>query len=387
MADDIQTPDEDDINLTTAFTDASKASHAETQSDPPASPEPVSDPPVETQEYVETSTDTPDPQISAVAEQARALGVQFSDTATDAEIAQAALQQLHNQQPYVSFAQQLAPRADQIRQFLTADEPAPQPKQTQQPADSGGFDLEAYFQEKYGGPVWNGEYKQAIDAGLVQRDPETGLWTPAPGQEILAASLVQGMNAAQRHSNQVWQDIAHGNPYEKFYGVLKDPIMHEVERRVEEILANRERQTAEISALDAFERQHASWLYSVDPQTGQQIPTEKGAAFIKTLQSLQDSGIEDSATALKFAAQMHGITDGAPAAASTPATPANPATPAANTAKAEQTPPESFLESAKRRAAHSPSASGSQAAADAPQVVTEGDLNTMFVRSFAQQVA
>ncbi|MGB0438312.1 MAG: hypothetical protein ACPGIJ_15300, partial [Mycobacterium sp.] len=47
-----------------------------------------------------------------------------------------------------------------------------------------------------------------VDAGVVRRDPENGLWVAAPGAEVMAAGILQDMNAAQQHQASFWQKMA-----------------------------------------------------------------------------------------------------------------------------------------------------------------------------------
>ena len=178
--------------------------------------------------------------------------------------------------------------------------------------------------------------------------------------------------------------------------------MHEMRQMVGSLLSEREQTTQAQGAVEQFEAQHAHWLYQTNPQTGQQVATQQGQAFFETVQDLQANGMTDQAKILEVASRMHGITSqqqpAQPAPAQPPAQAQAPAPtqpvpnqpvpvqqPAAPTSApvAQQPvaqpaqPAQTFLDSAKQRAMHSPPAA-TGFTPDQPQSVTEGDLETMF---------
>lgn len=419
-----QTPNEPasdlgEDDLSTAFTDALSgqdsqpavpespaASPTSAEPEAPAAldPSPASAPigaPVETSPNPaapQQEAPSNEPQISdslrhllTTAEQ---YGVSTDGMTSEAQLTEAVLQQMRQMQPYVQFAHQAMPHVGAVRDaYVSGQSPEgnapPQGSQAAPaPADSGAFDASKYLNEKYGGPSWKPEYQTAVDTGIVHRDPETGLWKPVPGYEVMAGTVVADMNAAQQHSSSFWQGIAQGNPYDNFYNVLKEPLMHDFRALIEETIEGREKTTRSQDVVSRFEEEHASWLYQVNPQTGERLPTEKGSQFLAAVSDLRESGITDPEKAIGIASRMLGVgTTQSPApaqqqAATTAQAPAQqpvaqpPATP--QPPAPQQTPTQqAFLDSALQRAAHSPTATGG-IAPDQPQSVTEGDLESMF---------
>lgn len=307
--------------------------------------------------------------------EAKEAGLDPSQYKTGAELALATMRHLREMQPLVSYARQIAPHADEIREFLTKkDQAVPKEPESQKPTDE--FDASKYLQEQYGGPVWKSEFDRAISAGQVRIDENTGTWSSAPGYEVLVGSLVAEMNAVQGHATQFWRDVAKGNPYERFFGVMKEPLLREVERRVQEALTGREEKTATESYVQTFERENASWLYSTDPKTGGQVLTDRGQEFVRATAEAQELfGMQDPVHRIKYAQRVLGVTS--PAKQEQPTVAQQPV-------KKED---RSFLESAKRRASHSPSASVRQNGEAVPQVVTENDLDNLFVNAHRQSVS
>lgn len=394
-------------DLSSVFSEAlGQGVSQEPQSSQP-DPAPVAAPAVEP---VGAPTDSPQEipvseTLAPLLENARQLGISTDGMTSETQLAQAVMDQIRSMQPYVNFAQQVIPHTDRIRQVIAtppgqAPQPVASPQSQQDPQQGsqqaeGGFDINAYLNEKYGGPSWKSEFKHAIDSGIVQRDVETGLWQPTPGYEIMASSLVPEMNAAAQHSSRFWQDVAQGNPYEKFFGVLKEPLMHEVRSLVENMVAGREQESQKRSVISDFETQHGSWLYQSDPSTGQRYLTDQGSAFYDTLADLRESGMSDPAKILATASRLHGLSvpakqpapvsqsvasqqPVAQAAVSQSPAPTQQAAPAAVVPAAVPAPattPQSFINSALQRASHSTTAATTP---DQPQVVSEGDLDSMF---------
>jgi hypothetical protein len=165
------------------------------------------------------------------------------------------------------------------------------------------WDPNGYFKQKWAGPEWEGEWEYAEKHGIVQRNPESGLYEPVPGREIMAGQVVQQMNHALLARQQQWQQITQGNPYKQFYDVLYEPMQKawqaDVQKVIEQTFAQRETQ----SFVDKFESENAGWLYQQAP-TGQRTMTEQGKAFYDAIGVLQDSGVTDPRKIVDLATKM-----------------------------------------------------------------------------------
>lgn len=326
----------------------------------------------------------PEPAFSdQLREAAVRLGLTVDDGATAEDLALAALQQLHSAKPLMTFAQQA----------LASQPQQPQAPQAEQPKE---WTPESYFQEKYGGPQWQPQFTQAINSGMLVRDTQTNLWKPAPGYEVMAGGIVNQVNEAERHTQQMWQDLGRSNPYQRFYENLLEPMQRAWKADMESFVAQQQQATTQKSTIEQFEQQNASWLYRDDPVSGGRVLTDKGQSLFNAISDIRSKGVTDPETLLELASLKAGIQSGAPSqvaakaeapsqpqagqAAEQPASQA-PSPPQAATNGESQAPQQSFLESALRRASHSPSANGHSSEAS-PPAMTEGDLNSMFVQAF-----
>jgi hypothetical protein len=186
------------------------------------------------------------------------------------------------------------------------------------------------------------------------------------------------MNSAQQHAAQFWQSMTRGNPYEKIYSALADPIEKVIEDRVERILSQRMEQSKSQDVISRFESEHGTWLYQTDPSTGQRVLSDRGRQFTDKIQELREQGIRSPEKLLEYAQQMTGI---APSQPQQPAAVQNTGVaPKAKQPVSQEAQQQTFLEGAQRRAQHSPSARG-RVSEDAPQVMTMGDLESLFVRA------
>lgn len=349
----------DQSAIESAFTGASTASRE------PAAPAAEVAPAAQA---IPAATNAASDPYAALRKQVADLGLKTNGTETPEQLSEALINQLRTMQPMAQYAQQVMPHADDFNRYLESQK-NPQPQAPQEPEQE--WTEESYFQDKYGGPTWKSEFQNAIEQGIVMRDPDTGLWTSAPGAEIMAANILGDMNAAQQHSSSFWQKLSQGNPYQEIYGAVKEPLLKEVEALVAQTLRQREQQSNQTNYVSSFEDNNASWLYEIDPTTGSQVPTERGNQFFDAIDEIKADGITDPEKVLKYAMKMVGPP---PPAQAPPAV-----EPVQQQAQQQPEPKKSFLEGALERAKHSPSASVS--AADAPQAVTSGDLESIFVRA------
>lgn len=309
---------------------------------------------------------------------AKEYGIPTDGIRSEAELSERVLSQVRRMQSLVLQ-----------QQMQQQQRPPEQPRAPEQPQEQ--WTPQTHFQTKYGGPEWKDTYTQAINSGLVQRDLDTGLFAPASGFEMAAGSVVAEMNAAQQHAAQFWQGLTRGNPFEQIYSALSEPIERTIAERVEQALSQRMEQTSQKSEVERFAQTNAQWLYRVDPDTGSQVLTPEGERFAQVVDDLRESGIKDPSKLLQYATQMTGLSNQPAQSPAAPAqAPPSTAPPAQRSAtgavKTQEAQQQTFLESAQRRAQHSPSARG-RASEDAPQVFDQGDLESLFVRAYREQSA
>ena len=195
-------PPATELEVQTAFTTAANSQPSPEQSAPVQ--------PVASQQPVQQPATEISPEARALFETAQGLGLSTEGIRSEAELANLVMNEMRNMQPMVNFAQQVLPYTDQIRQTITG-QPGQSADGTQpigspfshgqaahasaqadpQPSpEANGFNPVSYLQDKYGGPAWKPEFQQAVDAGMVQRDSQTGLWAPAQGYELMVGSLL-----------------------------------------------------------------------------------------------------------------------------------------------------------------------------------------------------
>ena len=384
-----QGDDQTEGSLESLFSDSARSLRDAVPQEQPAAEAPIEPVAQPAEQPVQPSS------LDMLLGQARELGIPVDGMQSEADLASAVIEQIKSMQPHVRFAQQ---------QYAQQRAPQPVAAPPQAPAQPAGqqnqWDAKTYLNEKYGGPAWKPEFQSAIESGMVSRDPETGLWASLPGYEASTQQVLGEMNAAQQHSAKFWQGLAASNPYESFYEVLREPLLREVESRVSEALRREQETTQRLTFVEQFEQDNSQWLYAVDPSTGQQVPTEQGGKFLDVIDEYRAKGITDPKDLLEIAQLKMGIqqpvtqppAQQAPQQATQqPASPIQQAwqqqsgaqQPVAGQVPAPAEPKQSFIDSALQRASHSPSASGT-VTDDAPQVMSEGDLNSLFERAFRQ---
>lgn len=386
-----------------AFTDAAQATAAQATTIPPAQPAaspPAAPPPVAVPVPAPSPAQAPAPSgappapdsgppapLSPWAQTAAEAGLAHEGL-SDEQLAQAVRDYIGSTRPFVSYGQQVAPYADEIREYFEQKgKPAAQPAAAPDTAPTAAWSEDKYFQEKWNVPKWDDSYTFAIQQGMVQRNANTGLYEPAPGYESLVIGLLPGLNQATSFTHQQWQEITRGNPYRQFYDVLAEPLRRQWQTDMQQLVAEEFERYGVSQRVNSFEAENASWIYTIDPQTGNRILTPQGQVFYQEIETLQESGVTDPQRLITLAMRQVSAPSppvapqsGAPAAV--PGPPPMPA-PAASPQVASANLQATFLQNALQRAAHSPQAGGYvQPAPDHPVTVDDQQLNSMFVTEF-----
>ncbi len=327
------------------------------------------------------------PQLSALVQSARAAGIQVADTATEGEIASALLRQMQQQQTYAEVGRSVLPHLGAFQRFVASQGSQQQPST---PAAPETFDPEAYFAEKWGTPKWDHAYDLAIQNNLVQRDPETGLYKPSPGCELLAANVVQGLNDAAMAQHQRWQELVRGNPLKYFHENLREPFQKAWQEDMDRRFAEYEERQRQQQLIQQYEEQNKDWIYS----NGQ--PTTSGARLFEIIGDLRSSGVTDTSTLFRLAERMLQAEISSVQQQQAPMAAAQQATPQVQTQApapqpAQQVTPQvasrqaqdSFLQNAQR-ASHTPQAGAYAVQSNQYQPSSLGrqDIESMFTRRF-----
>ena len=345
----------------------------------PEAPEPE-EKPVETpaEEPVQETVETPEvaekpPLDEDFIRHAKELGISTDGISSYEDLTAAALRRLHDTAPLVNYANQLVPHADEIRQFFDSRNAKPEPQQ--KPDEE--WTPQKHFQEKWSGPQWEQRFTDAINNGMVVRDPDTSLWKPAPGYEVMVGSIIAPLNEAQQHTAKQWQELSRGNPYERFYEAMQEPLRRQWQKDMDERLAARQQQSSQEMEVAEFERQNADRLYRNDPVSGERVPTEEGQKLFDSIARIKNA--KSNKDILSLAAEMVGLSNKAVAAPQQQPVPqAKPVS-----GQSESGSQQPFLESALDRSVHRASASGqSDASGEAPQVMSEIDLDNFFKNQF-----
>lgn len=389
-------------NFESAFTDAAASAPVSTQPPPesaPATSAPASAPVVEDQPTADVSAPAASPApavapptLSPYALAAQEAGLPYEGL-TDAQIAQAMAQHIVRTRPYAQYGQQLAPHADQIKQYFDSQQQPPGQTPSQPApaaAEPQGWDADRYFNDKWNVPEWSEKYDYVIQNGMVQRNAETGLYEATPGFESMVMSILPGLNESAGMTAQQWQGITRGNPYKQFYDVLLEPMRQAWQEDVQSFVAEYSQRQQQEQRINDFEASNASWLYGVDPLNGQRVLTAAGQQFYQAIATLREDGVTDPQRLLERAMQLTGRsgappTQAQPPAITPPSAPIAPPVPPAPVSPqvANQQQQQTFLQNALERASYSPQAGGyTQVASDHPVTVDENELNNMFVSGF-----
>ena len=322
----------------------------------------------------------PSESLTALLATADEIGLPLDGITSEAELATAVMTQMKGMQAEVLTARQL-----QQQYVQPQPEPAPEPEKPQE------WSEERYFQEKYGGQPWKDQYTQAVAQGAIERN-EQGLYAPTAGNESLAG-LAGEMNSATLHREKFYGELGQKNLYKDVYDVLSEPIQRMIDSRVQAAIGSHETENQARTQMSSFEQANAHWIYKTDPSTGQTVYSDKGQELATAYEEAWDEGAKDPAIALKWALKGFEI----PTAATekvddnTPPPVVNAQPEVHNQQVSENTQrqgtqQQSFLERSRDRAGHSPSERGRESD-DAPQVLTEGDLDNTFLLDFKQQKA
>lgn len=377
-----QTAPAGDTSFESAFTDASSQSSQATQAQPDqasqASQPSQTQQAEPTQQYQPQAPQAPNPLF----EQARHFGIDLPAGANEAQLAQQALERLQQLQPYAQYGQHYISHADQFQQWM--EQQNQQQVQQQQFEQQPEWSLENYFAEKWKAPAWDPKFDKMIQSGIVVVDEATGLYRPAPGYEMVGGPIVNQINeAAQAKADQI-RDLFNGNPLQRIYESMEEPILRRVEEMFQERLHQRDTVAQTQNLVEKFEQANGSWMYARDPATGRQVATQQGAAFLNEVVNLRQSGINDPQTLVALAYRLSGVQHQQPAAPAQQQLAAPPLQAAMhNPTQANATQQQTFLANALQRASYSPQAGATTATSpDSPVVVDENGLNSMFRSAF-----
>lgn len=389
VSDSDQTLSEGDLSR--MFSDAASApSEPEPQETAPVAVEPteaiatdsvVADDSVATEAPVATGVEPPTIQSVELLAAAKDLGISTDGMKSTEDLAIASMRKLHESQPLLNYAQQLLPYADQIREFFASREgqsvqpPQAEPAQEEWTPDS-------HFNQLWDGPEWNAQFTEAINSGMVERDPSTGLWRSSPGYEVITGSMLEPLNSAHRHATSFWTDLSRSNPYQKFYQAMEEPMRRAWKQDMEEFLTTRERDAATSNDIASFERQHEAELYRTNPVTGRREPTEQGQMLLGSIDRINRA--QTPQEKLAIAIELAGMNKQPQSQQTQAVAPAQaaPAQPVA-AAQTDQRSQQSFLDGALRVASHSPSSNGSgDAMGTAPVQMEALELGNFFVNQY-----
>jgi hypothetical protein len=355
--------------------------------DPVVDPVPAASEPAEP-----VAVEPPTIQSSELLAAAKDLGIATEGMKSADELAAASMRKLHESMPLLNYAQQLLPYADEIREFFASrNGQSAQQVQPQAQDQQEEWTPDSHFSSLWGGPQWDSQFTEAINSGMVQRDPSTGLWQSSPGYEVITGAMLEPLNAAHRHATNFWTDLSRSNPYQKFYQAMEEPLRRTIRNDIEEMLRQREQEAATTNDIASFERQHEATLYRTNPITGRREPTEQGQLLLGSIERINRA--QTPQEKLAIAVELAGIGKQAaqqqaqpvPAAQPAPAVPAQQAAPAQPVAAAptDQRSQQSFLDGALRVASHSPSSNGSgDAMGTAPVQMEALELGNFFVNQF-----
>jgi hypothetical protein len=209
-------------------------------------------------------------QWQSIRDAARTFGYDLSNHQDDASALAHLIQEAQRARQanvYARLGEQLAPQANQIREYL---------QQRQQP-------------QQQAPPAWQPPEFDERWMSLVQRDEGTGVFYAKPGVD---PAIAQKVNAYAE-----WQSKFQRNPAE-----VIEPM---VATRAQEIAQNLVREQFETYRREQEARQilqqHASWIYQQDqqgrpianPNTGQPQLSPLGARYASIVSELTQVGITD----------------------------------------------------------------------------------------------
>lgn len=321
------------------------------------------------------------PQSNPYLEQARELGINVPENATIDDVANAVIQQYREMTPYANYGRGLMPHAQQISDLLVRSTQQPEPP----PADpEPEWNPSDHFKQQWNAPEWKEQYNVAIQNGMVERNPQTGLFQAAPGYEQMVIGILPGLNEAHQFQAQKWQGLMRGNPYENFYEALREPFQRswteDIRKEIERQFGRQQR----MGEVQRFEQENAAWMYQQD-QTGNYVPTEQGREFLGHVKMLRENGMRDPGQIINVATRMMGASLQQPAQPQQPQQQAPQGSESPNTIPFQQpkpSPQQTFLQNALDRAGHSPqSGAATVDSPDAPVHMSQGDLENAFINA------
>lgn len=306
-------------------------------------------------------------------------GLQADQFKTDQELFEALLAERKQLQPLANLGRQYAPHISEFDKFLQSQQQAQAAAPAAQDSDPNAFDAKKHFEEKWGAPKWDPQWDFFTKKNMLTRDEETGLLVAAPGYEAMVAPHLQKINDALERQSEQHLKLFRGNPYEAIHEALSPAFRHEMLALIREEMGQDRSQQQQMTEMDRFEQQYSSVLFTKD-LAGNQAMTPVGEKLIGYAQQMVSRGFAEH-EALNMAAEMMGLQ--AQASPASAAQPAVPQTPEQISAQKQ----ESFIENAKKRAAHAPSASAYSPTntPNAPFVTDESELDSMFSNALAQR--
>lgn len=327
------------------------------------------------------------PSVSSdLLSRAQAAGFELDGIDSDSKLANFLMDRYMAERPY----------ADYGRQSLASPQPQQpgQPQSAQSAADGGSeeeaeFDADAHFNGLWSVPQLDDAAKFLIQNGVVQLNPETGLYEPKPGFETMALPVIQNLNQAHIAQKQNLQKFFDGNPYKAIYEAVLPALKHALRPEFETHTQSQFQQYQEQTFVEKFANDNKHWLYGADGKT----LTADGQKFAQTVQELRAKGINDAQTLADYAIKLAGINtqpqqQTQQQAAPEVKVPAKDPKTGRFIPQEPKSKQETFIDNAKRLAAQTPSQqSFVQSAAEAYTASNEGDLDEMFTTALRQRQA
>lgn len=200
---------------------------------------------------------------------------------TSQEAAAAAIQQLAQQaHEWQVFQQQHLPVYQQLRQQQFAQQPPAPPAQPQAEPD--------YWAKNW--PQLDPQVQTALERGAIVRDDATGLYTAAPQfAAVIPPQFVHQANQWDIETREAKKAYAQ-NPLKYTWDKFQPQLEQYVQKRLETYLGQRESQSVEVSAVNQFEKQNASWMFvpgQRDPVTGNPALTPEGQFVFNEAQKMR----------------------------------------------------------------------------------------------------
>ena len=220
-------------------------------------------------------------QWQSIREAAEAQGFRFDPTVTDDRsalnflLARAAAPRQAS--IYEQLGRQLAPKSQEIQQFLSQQSQPQQP--TRQPWEAPEFD------ERW--------------ANLVEQEPTTGLFVAKQG---VPHEIAQKVNAYVE-----WKRGFDRNPAAVINGMVEARAKAVATETFREQFAAQQRE----AAIGSIAQENSAWLYQVDAggqrlrdYSGNFVPTPVGAAYLQQLQAVRQMGVVDPRQQDQLAKQL-----------------------------------------------------------------------------------